>query len=490
VLCAAGCDGAAPALDAVVDRVEPRAGACRFSSDGVVWYVPRGRRFAPIVARYARCQAGALAGLDGAPPIPDWARPHGPTHAVLVAASLQDDLSLAGTREMALLARNSGIPMSWFLGNLRQLALNGTFYDRQHRDYGDDLQIEPYDDLLAATRARLPWFRLVATIDGGGHERDIAHDRALGAHAFWGIAWNSAGTDGIADRGTPWGAYCADPTSYKRPAPDGTCSLVGLEWTARDLTRAFFSGHEEAYSTDPDDLLERAGFDRNGAAAYVRRLVDAYAAAGETTPLVLLAQQEAAGAGLDPLGTYAVLQALYDQARADGMRALTASDAVALRRRLGERPRAVAFPFLPGGPPVLAGSFRAVVEPATLDYVDRWAALTFVAPSLLPVRIFDYAASPHSRWSAPLAALAQPEMPALERFVRARGALVLHFFSPVTTRYALAFWTDPRTMRWPPAEAVAAGRAASVVAFDLAAGENDVVVRCGRCGDPVLNLAP
>jgi hypothetical protein len=139
---------------------------------------------------------------------------------------------------------------------------------------------------------------------------------------------------------------------------------------------------------------------------------------------------------------------------------------------------------------VLAGSFRAVVEPATLDYVDRWAALTFVAPSLLPVRIFDYAASPHSRWSAPLAALAKPEMPALERFVRARGALVLHFFSPVTTRYALAFWTDPRTMRWPPAEAVAAGRAASVVAFDLAAGENDVVVRCGRCGDPVLNLAP
>jgi hypothetical protein len=140
------------------------------------------------------------------------------------------------------------------LGNLQQLSTNADIYDATHRGDGDDLQIEPYDDLKAAAAKRLPWFHLQATIDGGGHERLIAHDLAMGSRAFWGIAWNSSGVDGILDRGAPWGVYCADPNSYKRPDPGGACSLVGVEWTARDLTRSYFSGHEETYSTEPSIL--------------------------------------------------------------------------------------------------------------------------------------------------------------------------------------------------------------------------------------------
>src|SRR5581483_9504778 len=92
------------------------------------------------------------------PPLPHWAGATGTGKGLFVAASLQDDVSRAGTLEMAALARSAGIPMTWMLGNLRQLALNADVYDLNHRRFGDDLQIEPYDDLLAATRRVLPWF--------------------------------------------------------------------------------------------------------------------------------------------------------------------------------------------------------------------------------------------------------------------------------------------------------------------------------------------
>ena len=111
------------------------------------------------------------------------------------------------------------------------------------------------------------------------------------------------------DMGAPWGAYCADPTSYKRPSPSGNCALVAFEWTARDLTRAYFTQHEEYYSTDPDDLLLRAQFDMGTGSTYIRALVDAYAAAGQTQPLVMVSQQETAEEALNPLPQLAAVNA-------------------------------------------------------------------------------------------------------------------------------------------------------------------------------------
>src|SRR5208283_2423623 len=103
--------------------------------------------------------------------------------------------------------------------------------------------------------------------------------------------------DGTWDLGAPWGTYCADPRAYKRPDPSGDCPLLAFEWTARDLTRAYLSGREDWFSTDPDDL-RRAGFSTGAAIDYVRAVIDAYAAAGTSQPLVVVAQQESyEGAG-------------------------------------------------------------------------------------------------------------------------------------------------------------------------------------------------
>ena len=336
----------APGSQSVVDALSANGG-CALSDDGFFWYEPQTAEFPPLAARFVRCRDSSVEAFAVArPPLPQWAHTKHSTRALLVAGSLQDDLSRAGSEEMWALARGSGIPLTWMLGNLAQLRRNRDLYQSGHRRFGDDLQIEPYDDLKAATKESLPWFRLSATIDGGGHERFIGHDARMGAHGFWGIAWNSRGVDSIADAGAPWGTYCADRSSYKRPAKSG-CDFVGIEWTARDLTRAYFSGHEEAYSTDPDDLIERAGLSPAAAGAYTRAIVDAYAAAGATQPLVLMAQQEAAGAGADPLGSWTVLHALYDEARRTGMHAVTMSDAISATRAFGGHPRAVAFPYIP-----------------------------------------------------------------------------------------------------------------------------------------------
>ena len=397
---------------------------------------------------------------------------------------------MRGTLEMGALARSAGIPMTWMLGNLRQLATNRAVYDLNHRLFGDDLQIEPYDDLLAATRRALPWFRLTTTIDGGGHERTIEHDLAMGASGFWGIAWNSNGIDGNADRGAPWGTYCADARSYKRPAAMG-CYLVGLEWTARDLTRAYFSDHEEAYSTDPDDLLQRAMLSEPEAARYARALVDAYATAGETQPLVMMAQQESAGAGADPFGSWAVLSALYSQARRSGMKATTMSAALQQARSFGGAPRAVAFPYIAGLPNMYQGTplQPPAPYPATIDYADRQVAMTFVAGRTLPVRVFHFDAATASQWDRPIPSLAPLEFPTLINVARDATSLILHFHAPVTTRFGVALWTDPATLGLNGPGVVRAGRAGTVVAFDLAAGESDVTLRCAHCADAVFEAS-
>ena len=474
-----------PGVDAgsmVVDAATTAA-RCALSDDGLVWYVSGTRTFPPIVARYARCTAGeARFAAIADPPRPQWSIPSGRTRALFVAGTLQDEISRRGTLGMNALARATGIPLTWMLGNLEQLRLNRDVYQTGHSRFGDDLQIEPYDDLNAAAKSALPWFRLVATIDGGGHERFIEHDLRMGARAFWGIAWNSSGIDAISDAGAPWGTYCADPRSYKRPAARG-CDLVGIEWTARDLTRAFFSGHEEAYSTDPDDLFERAKLTVPAASAYARQIADAYAAAGATAPLVVMAQQESAGTGADPMRSWSVLSALYDEAKRSGMRVATMTDAVAATRGFGTQPRAVAFPYLPGLPNVFQGTIGSppVPYPATIDYVDRAVGMTFVAGRTVPVRVFPYDLATVSQWDRPLPQLPPGEFATLSLAAVDRGRLVLQFDAPVAQRFGIAIWSDPRPLGWDASKVVPAGRAGAVAAFDLPEGVSHVEVGCAHC---------
>jgi hypothetical protein len=376
------------------------------------------------------------------------------------------------------IASEHHVPMTWMVGNVEYLTVHAPLYEAFHRSNGDDVQAS--NDALVRWTARslFPWFDPRVDVAGAGSRRSLPRRVRHADTAFWGIAWNSHGVDGTADYGAPWGAYCADPTSYKRPDPSGGCSLLAFEWTARDLTRAYLSGHEEYFSTDPDDL-RRAGFDARAARAYVREIVDAYAAAGEKQPIVVVSQQETHE---ENEADDAIMEALYGQAVADRMRVMTLAQAAAAARAFAAAPRAVAFPSLAGGMQIASPQAAfSTLYPATIDYHDARVGMTFLAGHLLPTRAFRYADYPRSRYDAPLPELSSVETPTLASATIGGSRIVLRFDAPLALRYGVALWSDPAALGLRGANVTFAGKAGAVITFDLRAGANEIVIPCGAC---------
>lgn len=370
------------------------------------------------------------------------------------------------------------VPVTWMIDNV-QYAGDFALYQSYHDANGDDVEVGSDPSLVAAARSALPWYVPTISPEGAGYERNISEVRALNEIGFWGIAWNSHGVDSTSDEGAPWGTYCADPLSYKRPAPDGSCDLVAFEWTARDLDRAYVSGHEEYYSTDPDDLQQRAAFSVSAAQTYVRALVDAYAAAGETTPLVMVSQQESAE-DTNP-GDAQILGAMYGEAVADGMHVETLAQAGPHARSFSSAPRAVAFPFIAGGlasPSLLDGG---TVYPATIDYHDAQVMLTFVAGQTMPTRAFVYADDSTSAFNVPDVELPQAQTPSLQAFSVTDGAIDVQIQAPRALRYGIAIWSNPAALGLTGSDVVPAGSAGVVLTFDLQAGINQLSFPCANC---------
>jgi hypothetical protein len=461
---------------AVVDR---STRACTVSYDGFVWYrVPSGT-FPPIDVRYARCGLNNLS-QDATPPLPSWSVPSGKTQTRFVATSLQQrPVSFAGMQSLERVAAAHHVPMTWMVGNLGYIPFART-YDAFHASNGDDVQSAFFPSLHVAIAKALPWYAPRVDVMSAGTERLIPQGLYPGERAFWGITWNSRGTDGTWDIGAPWGTYCADVKSYKRPQPDGGCDLLAFEWTARDLTRAYLSGREDAFSTDPDDLLQRGGFTVSSAVRYVRSLVDAYAAAGETQPIVMMSQQETYD---EPhAGSAQIMDALYERAIRDGMKVETLSKAATDARSFSAAPRAVAFPYVPGGKPMPSSELGgSTVYPATIDYHDTSVGMTFVGGRTLPSRIFRYADYPVSRFNRPLPEVPKKQMPVVTGASASGGWLTLSLYAPIAIRAGAAIWANPAQLKLAGAETIQAGRAATVLVFDLKRGNNVVRYRCQKC---------
>ncbi len=386
-------------------------------------------------------------------------------------------------------ARQNELPVSWMAGAIDFVSEAGDLYDLYHKKNGDDIEGASYPLLIRYLKDKFPWYVPTVSVEGAGHERNIAGLMALHEHAFWGITWNSHGVDGTYDYGAPWGSYCADPTSYKRPQPDGQCSLLALEWTARDLTRAYLSGDEDYFSTDPDDLQQRAGFSTSGAEQYIRALADAYAAAGETQPIVMMSQQESNFNNVTP-GDSEVLAALYNQAKQDGMKTETLREVAGDAKTFSAAPRAVAFPFIPGGVAIPSSIVNGqTVYPATIDYHDAKIGMSFLAGHTLPTRAFRYADDPVSRYDVPLVSLPHDAYPTLEKAAASKGRLVLELTSPVALHFGIALWASPEILKIDLPNAIPAGRAGEVVTFDLQSGENDIVIHCPGCTSTTLQYS-
>lgn len=482
VACGAGTSSGPPVPPNTSAVIDQAARACTVTVDGIISYVVPAGAFAPIDTNRASQCGGSVIPL---PPIPSWAKPTGSTKAVFIATSLQEAYSVAGMETIDTAALSAHIPVTWMIGNGEYLTDAG-MYDGYHASAGDDVQAEPSASLISGMQTAFPWYKPTVSIDGAGRERYVQSDLARGETGFWGITWNSHDTDQTYDLGAPWGTYCADPTSYKRPEPDGGCTLLAFEWTARDLTRAYLSdvsGYsftaEAAFSTDPEDLQQRAGFDVAGAEQYVQELVDAYAAAGQSQPIVMMSQQESAE-DTNP-GDEQILAAMYARAVADGMKTETLAQANATMRAASAAPRAIAFPFIAGGlqfPSIIDGGH---VFPATIDYHDTKIGMTFLAGHTLPARAFRYADAPTSTYSVPLTPLPPAQFPTLQSASVRAGQLLLTLQAPVSLHFGIALWSDPSNLGLSGANVIPAGHAGAVITLDLLTGVNQVAIPCSGC---------
>lgn len=454
---------------------------CAVSVDGFIWYAVPAGSFAPIDVKREQCPSTALQS-KAAPAIPAWAKPSGPTQTIFVATSLQEKLDPSGMQMLESVAQNHHVPETWMIGSDKYL-LDPSAYNADHVANGDDVEAEP--GVVSTAQTQLSWYTPLVSVEVGGRghgPRDPVARMALGEDAFWGMTWNNQGTDELQDYGAPWGSYCADVSSFKRPSPDGSCALLAFEWTARDLTRAYLGGvgAEAAFSTDPDDLRVRGGFSVAGAQNYIAQVTDAYAAAGESQPLVMVSQQETAE--MTNSGDSQIMDALYARAVADGMKIETLAQASADARAFSAQPRAVAFPFIAGGAnvasPVLGGD---TLYPATIDYHDSTSGMTFIGGHTLPSRVFRYADYPVSTDAMPLPQVPPAQLPSLENAVIGSGQLSLQFNAPVALHYGIALWTDPAALGLSGTGVHSAGRAGVVLVFDLQAGENQITFACANC---------
>lgn len=457
------------------------------SYDGLIFYHVPASAFSPIDVRQERCNAATLGATQNVP-VPSWAVPSGPTKAIFVASSLQQSYSLDGMQHLEADAAASHVPVTWMIANTAYLA-DAPLYNHYHAQNGDDVETGELGPPVAQMQQYFPWYAPHVSVDGAGHERSPSTDIAAGFGGFWGITWDSRGIDGTADMGAPWGEYCADPASYKRPQPNGGCSFLAYEWTARDLTRAYFSQLDYWYSTDPDDLLLRAGFDPSSAAQYVRTMIDAYAAAGETTPFVVISQQESHDEGASP-NDDTVMTALYAQAVKDGMKLDTFADVNADVQSFAALPRAVAFPYIPGGnlvpSPVLNDS---TLYPATIDYHDATAGMTFAAGHTAPMRVFEYSADAQSYYDVPLAQLTPAQTPTIESVAVSGGSITFSIAAPSALEYGAAIWADPSKLGISGTNVYPAGHAGVVLVMQLSAGPNQISFPCTGCTGTTFTYA-
>jgi len=464
-------------------------GPCNVSYDGLVWYTLPTGPFPPTDAKFAECSAPATLHVNPTPAMPAWATPAGATQAIFIATSLMEHpYSPAGVAVLHGIAAAAHVPVTWMLGNVDYLeAGNYEIFNSYHQQDGDDVEMENDPEFLQVGRLRFPWYVPTVSIEGAGHEREIQKLLSYGEHGFWGITWNSLHVDGTSDMGAPWGTYCADVASYKRPSPTGNCDLVSFEWTARDLTRAYYTGHEEYYSTDPDDVLIRAEFGVAAGAAYVRSLVDAYAAAGEFQPLVMMSQQEAPEMIDGAQGDATLMGALYQEAVRVGMHPMTMASAFPLTKTFSNKPRAIAFPFIPGG--LTIDRNGSPLDPSTIDYHDNVAGMTFEAGHTTPSRLFLYSQDPVSFFNRPLALFPPAQFPQLTMIATSGGKLYFHFHATTPLHFGVAIWSDPTYLGISGSNVSISGHAGAVAAFDVPAGESDQSITCLKCVASTLPLS-
>ncbi|MHA1891011.1 MAG: hypothetical protein ACTSYS_08480 [Promethearchaeota archaeon] len=108
-------------------------------------------------------------------------------------------------------------------------------------------------DEIKSIKNVLPWAEI--SILGTGYRSNslVQIMEELNLLGLWGNCVFQIGTDGITDFGAPWGQWYVNPDNFKKPKKYFG-KVISLEWTVRDLNKAFHYALPEAFSTDPNDV--------------------------------------------------------------------------------------------------------------------------------------------------------------------------------------------------------------------------------------------
>ena len=167
------------------------------------------------------------------------------------------DRDVRGMKIMAELAHKYGFPVTWYLKPAMAEAAKADL-QAWHEKYGDEVAWEadhrpcnkPPEEEIKALKQIVSWdtIRSAGFVEYSPAWREIFERN--GMTSVWGRCWEQSYSDGISDRGSPWGFYYSKPDCFKVPNP-GKGGMVSVEWVSRDLNLAFRTGWPEAFQFCP-----------------------------------------------------------------------------------------------------------------------------------------------------------------------------------------------------------------------------------------------
>lgn len=167
--------------------------------------------------------------------------------------------SKEGLIGMAELAHKYGFPVTYYLkpGTINNAKEELTEW---HKKYGDEVgwltdgtALNKASDVLQQMRNMLPGVPIQSSgqLRYGSEWVDFFNQN--GITSVWGRCYEQSATDGITDRGCPYGFYYARPDCFKTPNT-GNGGVISIPWLSNDLNLVFRTAQQSTFTTDPNDM--------------------------------------------------------------------------------------------------------------------------------------------------------------------------------------------------------------------------------------------
>jgi len=394
------------------------------------------------------------------------------------ATRMKDGLTcLKGMKRLADVLHPYGVRITWLVSPASAEAMKDALTD-WHKKYGDDISVCPdgmkrdhtgltpgsmtgtLDErveearyLRERVRQILPWTN--ADIGHGPHQDRLSIQalERVGFRGIWGFCWEQIEVDQITDRGCPWGFYYLDPQCRTAPNTEER-GIIGMEWTARDLLKAFHSGNPCIYSTDVNDV-SRGGVCSWREISYLKGMFDNYYRNLRFNDVVLYQVHQEAHEMMPEFECYSEEDCREAEEMLDELaqyvtshpfvRTATLSEAAAIYRERHERtaPSYMLWYDTPT-PPYNLDYSRGTPRgpwPKTFLYYDTECQMMFIDGKFEPVTIRNYR---ERGWMDRY--FAEPEIPRvrLRSHSRSPYGLDIHFTveSPKAVPFGISMWED------------------------------------------------